>query len=63
MKAEEEIFNKIIDAIQDIGDIGATIEEISKVVPLERHTLSKYMNHLRAGGRVSYKQIGRAKHK
>lgn len=61
MKAEEEIFNKIIDAIQDIGDIGATIEEISKAVPLERHTLSKYMNHLRADGRVSYKQIGRAK--
>ncbi|MGB2727472.1 MAG: PAS domain-containing protein [Halobacteriota archaeon] len=61
MKAEEVIFNKIIDAIQDIGDIGATIEEISKAVPLERHTLSKYMNHLRADGRVSYKQIGRAK--
>lgn len=61
MKAEEEIFNRIIDAIQDIGDIGATIEEISRAVPLERHTLSKYMNHLRADGRVSYKQIGRAK--
>jgi len=61
MKAKEEIFNKIIGAIQDIGDIGATIEEISKAVPLERHTLSKYMNHLRADGRVSYKQIGRAK--
>ncbi len=61
MKAEEEIFNKIIDAIQDIGETGATIDEISKAVPLERHTLSKYMNHLRADGRVSYKRIGRAK--
>lgn len=61
MKSEEEIFNKIIEAIQDIGDIGATIDEISKVVPLERHTMSKYLNHLRADGRVSYKQIGRAK--
>ncbi len=61
MKSEEEIFNNIIDAIQAIGDIGATIDEISKVVPLERHTMSKYLNHLRADGRVSYKQIGRAK--
>ncbi len=61
MKAEEEIYSRIIDAIQDIGGIGATIEEISKTVPLGRHTLSKYLNHLRADGRISYKQIGRAK--
>ena len=61
MKAEEETYTKIIGAIQDIGGIGATIDEISKAVPLGRHTLSKYMDHLRADGRVSYKQIGRAK--
>jgi PAS domain S-box-containing protein len=61
MKAEEKIYSKIIDAIQDIGGIGATIDEISKAVPFGRHTLSKYMDHLRADGRVSYKQIGRAK--
>lgn len=61
MKAEEEIFNKIIEAIQNIGDTGATIDEISKVVPLGRHALSKYLNQLRADGRVSYKEIGRAK--
>ncbi|MFZ2071775.1 MAG: PAS domain-containing protein [Halobacteriota archaeon] len=61
MKSEEEIFNSIIGAILDIGDTGATIDEISKALPLERHTLSKYLNHLRADGRVSYKQIGRAK--
>ncbi|MCW3138017.1 MAG: PAS domain S-box protein [Methanophagales archaeon] len=61
MKVEERIFNKIIAAIQDIGDIGATMDEISRRVPLERHTLSKYLNQLRADGRISYKQIGRAK--
>jgi len=61
MNTEEEIFNKLIDAIQDIGDMGATIDEISKVVLIERHTLSKYLNRLRADGRVSYKQIGKAK--
>lgn len=61
VKAEEEIYSKIIDVIQDIGGIGATIEEISKAVQLGRHTLSKYLNHLRADGRISYKQIGRAK--
>ncbi len=57
----EEIYSRIIDAIQNIGGIGATIDEISKAVPLGRHTLSKYLNHLRADGRISYKQIGRAK--
>jgi len=61
MKTEEEIFTEIIEAIRAIGDIGATIDEISNVVPLERHTLSKHLNHLRADGRVAYKQIGRAK--
>lgn len=61
MKAEEDLFSKIIVAIQNIGEIGATIDEISNVVPLERHTLSKYLNHLRADGRVSYKQVGRGK--
>ena len=61
MKAEEKIYSKIISAIQNIGGIGATIEEISKVMPFGRHTLSKYLDHLRADGRVSYKQIGRAK--
>jgi len=61
MKAEEETYSKIINALQNIGGIGATIEEISKVMPLGRHTLSKYLDHLRADGRVTYKQIGRAK--
>ncbi len=61
VKAEEEVYAKIIDVIQNIGGIGATIEEISEAVQLGRHTLSKYLNHLRADGRVSYKQIGRAK--
>ena len=61
MKAEEDLFSNIIEAIQNFGEMGATIDEISKVVGLERHTLSKYLNHLRADGRVSYKQVGRAK--
>ncbi len=61
MRAEADIFSKIIEAIQSFGETGATVDEISKAVSLERHTLSKYMNLLRADGRVSYKQIGRAK--
>ena len=61
MNAEEETFNKLIEAIQKIGETGATIDELAEIVHLERHTLSKYLNRLRADGRLSYKQIGRAK--
>jgi PAS domain S-box-containing protein len=61
MGSEEETFDKIINAIQNMGETGATIDELSKTVRLERHTLSKYLNHLRADGRLSYKRIGRAK--
>ncbi len=61
MNADERIFNRIIDAIQDIGEMGATVDEISKKALLERHTMSKYLNRLRADGRLSYKQIGKAK--
>ena len=58
---EEETFNKIITAIQNLGETGATIDELSEIVHFERHTLSKYLNRLRADGRLSYKRIGRAK--
>ena len=61
MDAEEATYNKIITAILSIGDTGATIDELAEIVHLERHTLSKYLNRLRADGRLSYKQIGRAK--
>ena len=61
MGAEEKTFNRIIEAIQDIGETGATIDELSEIVHLERHTLSKYLSQLRADGRLSYKRIGRAK--
>jgi len=61
MDSEEEAFDKIINAIPSMGETGATIDELSKITHLERHTLSKYLNRLRAEGRISYKQIGRAK--
>jgi len=61
MEPEEEAFDKIINAIPSMGETGATIDELSKITHLERHTLSKYLNRLRAEGRISYKQIGRAK--
>ena len=61
MDSEEEAFDKIINAITSMGETGATIDEISKITHLERHTLSKYLNRLRAEGRISYKRIGRAK--
>lgn len=61
MDSEEETFAKIINAIPSMGETGATIDELSKITHLERHTLSKYLNRLRAEGRVSYKRIGRAK--
>jgi PAS domain S-box-containing protein len=61
MKAEEETFNTIINAIQNMGETGATIDDLSQIVHFERHTLSKYLNRLRADGRLAYKRIGRAK--
>ncbi|NQE06217.1 hypothetical protein C5S32_10145 [ANME-1 cluster archaeon GoMg1] len=61
MDSEEEAFDKIINAIPSMGETGATIDELSKITHLERHTLSKYLSRLRAEGRISYKQIGRAK--
>jgi len=61
MGLEEETFDKIINAIQNMGETGATIDDLSQIVPLERHTLSKHLNCLRADGRLSYKRIGRAK--
>ncbi len=61
MDSEEETFAKIINAIPSMGETGATIDELSKITHLERHTLSKYLNRLRAEGRISYKRIGRAK--
>ncbi len=61
MDSEEEAFGRIINAIASIGETGATIDELSKITHLERHTLSKYLNRLRADGRIAYKRIGRAK--
>jgi PAS domain S-box-containing protein len=61
MTAEEVTSNRIIRAILNMGETGATIDELSKIVHLERHTLSKYLNRLRADGRLTYKQIGRAR--
>ena len=61
MEEEEKTFNKIIEAIQNMGETGATIDDLSQIVHLERHTLSKYLNRMRADGRLAYKRIGRAK--
>jgi len=61
MEAEEKTFHKIIDAVQNMGETGATIDDLSKKIRLERHTLSKHLNRLRADGRLSYKRVGRAK--
>jgi PAS domain S-box-containing protein len=61
MRSEEDTSDKIINAIQNMGETGATIDELSKIVRFERHTVSKYLNRLRADGRLSYKRIGRAK--
>jgi PAS domain S-box-containing protein len=61
MEEEGETFNKIIEAIQNMGETGATIDDLSQIVHLERHTLSKYLNRMRADGRLAYKRIGRAK--
>jgi|GEM_PF-979545 len=57
----ETIISGIIEAIRSMGELGATIEDLAKILHLERHTLSKHLNRLRADGLLSYKQIGRAK--
>ena len=61
VETEEATFGKIIEAVQNMGETGATIDDLSRSEHLERHTLSKHLNRLRAEGRLCYKRIGRAK--
>lgn len=60
MDVKESTQESILSAISGIGD-GATILEIEKKIPFERHTLSKYLSFMEAHGLVVHKEYGKAK--
>ncbi len=61
MAVDKKLRRQIFDAIQEIGEGRATIKQIEKKVPLERHALSKYLHILMKDGYLEYAAIGKAK--
>ncbi len=57
---EENIQTQILKIFQD-SNTGLQIEEIAEKLRLTRHTVAKYLEILRAEGRVHYNKIGRTK--
>ena len=61
MEVKKKVEEQILHVISDIGHEGATIVEIEKHVPFERHTLSKYLSFMQGHGLVYHKKVGKAK--
>ncbi|MBN2422165.1 PAS domain S-box protein [Candidatus Woesearchaeota archaeon] len=61
MQLTKEIRTQITKAITEIGESVATIKEIEKKVPLERHALSKYLHIMERMGYLEYRSVGKAK--
>ena len=57
---EENIQTQILKILQD-SSTGLQIEEIGEKLGLTRHTVAKYLEILRAEGKVHYNKIGRTK--
>ena len=57
---EENIQTQILKILQD-SNSGLQIEEIGEKLGLTRHTVAKYLEILRAEGKVHYNKIGRTK--
>ena len=55
MGANNQIQEKILKAISEIGSEGAAVKDIAKKVNLERHTLSKYLSFMQSGGFLPFK--------
>jgi len=57
---EESIQNNILRMLQS-AKAGLQIEELSEKLNLTRHTVAKYLEVLRAEGKIHYHKIGRTK--
>ncbi|MBD3202687.1 PAS domain S-box protein [Candidatus Woesearchaeota archaeon] len=58
---DEKKRKQILTAINEIGENIATIKEIEKRVPYERHALSKYLHLMKKEGYVNFQSVGKAK--
>ena len=57
---EENIQTQILKILQD-SNTGLQIEEIGEKLGLTRHTVAKYLEILRAEGKIHYNKVGRTK--
>lgn len=57
---ENNVQNQILNLLKD-GEAGRQVEEISESLSLTRHTVSKYLDILRAEGKVSFQKVGSTK--
>jgi ribosomal protein S18 acetylase RimI-like enzyme len=57
---EEDIRHQILETLKS-SPSGLQTEELTKILNLTRHTVAKYLEVLRAGGKIHYVKIGRTK--
>jgi GNAT superfamily N-acetyltransferase/biotin operon repressor len=57
---EENIHTQILNILQNTGT-GLQIEEMGEKLGLTRHTVAKYLEILRAEGKIHYNKVGRTK--
>jgi GNAT superfamily N-acetyltransferase len=57
---EENSQTQILNLIQN-SNTGLQIEEVGEILGLTRHTVAKYLEILRAEGKIRYNKIGRTK--
>lgn len=61
MEVSKNTQHLILKAMANLGSHGATITQIEKRVPFERHTLSKYLSFMQGHGLIYHTKIGKAK--
>jgi GNAT superfamily N-acetyltransferase/biotin operon repressor len=57
---EENIQTQVLNILQN-SSTGLQIEEVGEKLSLTRHTVAKYLEILRAEGKIHYNQVGRTK--
>jgi len=57
---DENIQSQILNTIQG-SSTGLQIEEVGEILSLTRHTVAKYLEIIRAEGKIRYTKIGRTK--
>lgn len=60
IKMEKSIRNQILDLLK-ASQTGSQVEEIAEKIGLTRHTVAKYLEILRAEGKVHFQKAGRTK--